>query len=131
MVFLTSNTKNILKVWKVQRKTISKLCSYNSYKSVTSYDAEPVLLNSSNHLLKDNEKSLLSRSLNFEISPNNVNYADYALLFELLFRDIDLREIPSYAKEFIRSRLRDCGFPSFKIQVRLMKITYLSSNIWL
>ena len=98
---------------------------------MTSHDPEPVLFNSSYHLLKENEKSLLSTRLKFAISPKNVNYADCLLLFELLFRDIDLCEILSYDKEFIRGRFRDCAFPSFKILVRLMKITYLSRNIWL
>ena len=55
---------------------------------------------------------MLSRGLNFAIPPKNVNYADYLLPFELLFTDTDLFEIPSYDKEFIRSRSRDCAFTS-------------------
>ena len=57
---------------------------------------------------------MLSRALNFAIPPKNINYADYLLPFELLFRAIDLCEIPSYDKEFIRSRLRDFVFASFR-----------------
>ena len=57
---------------------------------------------------------MLSRELNFAIPPKNINYVDYLLPFELLFRNIDLCEIPSYDKEFIRSRLRDCAFTSFR-----------------
>ena len=59
-------------------------------------------------------RSLLSRGLNFVIPSKNVNYADYLLPFELLFRNIDLCEIPSYDKEFIRSRLNDCAITSFR-----------------
>ena len=55
---------------------------------------------------------MLSRALNFAILTKNVNYADYLLAFELLFRDIEFCEIPSYDKEFLRSRLRDCAFTS-------------------
>ena len=62
----------------------------------------------------EHKKPLLSRGLNFVIPPKNVNYTDYLLPFELLFRNIDLCEIPSYDKEFIRSRLRDCAFTSFR-----------------
>ena len=114
-VFLTSNNKNILKVRKVQGEKINKLCSDNSYYgSVTSHDPEKVLFNFSNHSLIEHEKYLLSRGLNFAIPPKNVNYADYLLPFELLFRDIDLSEIPSYDKEFIRNRLRDCEITSFR-----------------
>ena len=115
MVFLTSNDKNIPKVRKIQGKKISKLCSNNSYyESVISHDPEKVLFNFSSHSLTEHEKSLLSRGLNFAIPPKNVNYADYLLPFELLFRDIDLCDVPSYDKEFIRSRLRDCAFTYFR-----------------
>ena len=115
MVFLTSNNKNILKVRKVQGKKISKLSSDNSYyESVTSYDPENVLFSFSNRSLTEHGISLLSRRLHFAIPPKNVNYADYLPPFELLFRDSDLCEVPNYDKEFIRSRLRDCAFTSFR-----------------
>ena len=109
-VFLSSNNQNILKVRKIQGKKINKLCPDNSYyESVTSHDPEKVLFNFSSHS-EENEKSLLSRGLNFAIPPKNVNYADYLLPFELLFRDIGLCDAPSYDKEFICSRLRDGPF---------------------
>ena len=82
-VFLTSNNKNILKLWKVQGMKISKLCSDNSYyESVTLHDLEKVLCNFCNHSLTEHEKSLLSRGLHFGILPKNINYADYLLPFE-------------------------------------------------
>ena len=51
--------------------------------------------------------------MNFAIPPKNVNYANYLLPFELLFRGNELCEFPNYDKEFARSRLRDCAFTSF------------------
>ena len=45
---------------------------------------------------------MLSSGLNFAIPPKNVNYANYLLPVELLFRNIDLCEISSYDKKFIR-----------------------------
>ena len=60
------------------------------------------------------EKSLLSRGLNFAILPKNLNYADYLLPFELLFRDIDLLDIPRTDRDFIQGRLRDCAFTSYR-----------------
>ena len=78
---------------------ISKLCSGNSnYKLVTSHDPEKVLINFSNHSLTEHEKSLLSRGLNFAIPPKNLNYADYLLPFELLFKEIDLCKAANYDK---------------------------------
>ena len=55
---------------------------------------------------------MLSRGLKFAIPPKNVSYAGYLLHFELLFRDTDLCEIPSYDKRFILTRLRDSAFTS-------------------
>ena len=97
-VFLASNNRNISKIRKVHCKKLSNLSSKNSYfGSVTSHDPEKVLFNFSSHYLTEHEnpsQSLLSRSLNFAIPPKNLNYADYLLPFELLFRDIDLLDIP-------------------------------------
>ena len=62
---------------------------------------------------------MLSRALNFAILTKNVNYEDYLLAFELLFRDIEFCEIPSYDKKFLRSRLRDCAFASFKYSSKI------------
>ena len=109
---------------------ISKLCSDNSYyESVTSHDTDKVLFSFSNHSLTEHEKSLLIRRLNFAIPPRNVTHADYLLPSELLFRDIDFCEIPSYDKEFIRTGLRDYAFTSFRDSSKIMKITYLKRNI--
>ena len=45
MYFVTSNNQNILEVWKLQDKKISKLCSDNSYyQSVTSHDPKKFYL---------------------------------------------------------------------------------------
>ena len=52
--------------------------------------------------------------MNFAIPPKNVNYADYLLPFELLFRDIDLLDIPRTDRDFIQGRLRDCTFTSYR-----------------
>ena len=52
--------------------------------------------------------------MNFAIPPKNLNYADYLLPFELLFRDIDLLDIPRTDRDFIQGRLRDCAFTSYR-----------------
>ena len=73
-------------------KKISKLYSDNSY--YNSHGLENVLFSFSHHLLKELEKSLLSRGLNFALLPKNLSYADYILPIELSFRDIELYEFP-------------------------------------
>ena len=52
--------------------------------------------------------------MNFAIPPKNLNYTDYMLHFELLFRDIDLLDIPRTDRDFIQGRLRDCAFTSYR-----------------
>ena len=75
--FLASNNKNISKSWKVQNNRLGNLCSNNSYfESVTSHDPDKALFNFSSSQLFEHEKSLLSKGLNFAISPKNLNYAD-------------------------------------------------------
>ena len=114
-VFLAYNYKIISKIWKVQNKKLVNLCSNNNYfESVTSHEPDKVLFNFSSYQLSEHEKSLLSKGLNFAISPKNLNYADYMLPFELLFRDIDLLDIPRTDRDFIQGRLRDCAFTSYR-----------------
>ena len=62
----------------------------NSYhNSVKSHDPDKVIFNFSGHVLDNTEKSSLSKGLNFAIPPKNLNYADFMLTFELLYRDMD------------------------------------------
>ena len=104
-VFLGSNDRNISKIRKTQSKKLGNLCSNNSYfESATSHDPDKVLFNFSSHQLTEHEKSLLTKGLNFAIPPKNLNYADYMLPFELLFRDIDLLDIPRTDRVFIQGR---------------------------
>ena len=56
--------------------------------------------------LNNHEKSFLCKRLNFAISPKNIKYSDYLLLFRLLFRDV---KIINYKKN-VNSRLRDYAY---------------------
>ena len=68
----------------------------------------------SSNELSDDEKSLLRRGLNFSIPPKRLDYADHLLPFELLFRDINKNEMPNKDREFIKTRLKDSAFTSFR-----------------
>ena len=114
-VFLAANNKIISKIWKVQNKKLGNLCSNNSYfESVTLHDPDKILFNFSSYQLSEHEKSLLNKGLNFAILSKNLNYVDYMFTFELLFRDIDLLDIPRTDRDFIQGRLRDCAFTSYR-----------------
>ena len=75
---------------------------------------DKLIFNFSGHVLNTTEKSLLSKGLNFAILPRSINYADYMLPFELLYRDVNSLEVSNLDKEFIKSRLRDFAFSSYK-----------------
>ena len=68
----------------------------------------------SSHELSDDEKSLLCKGLNFLNPPRRLDYAHHMLRFELLFRDINKNEIPNEDKEFIKTKLKDFAFTSFR-----------------
>ena len=90
--FLVSNDKNIYKIHKNQGKKLHNLFLNNSYhNSVTSHNPDKVIFNFSSHVLNTTEKS-----------------------FELLYRDVDSLEVSNLDKEFIKSRLRDSAFSSYK-----------------
>ena len=129
-VFLASNNKIISKIRKVQNKKLGNLCSNNSYfESVTSHDPDKVLFNFSSYQLSEHEKSLLSKGLNFAISPKNLNYADYMLPFELLFRDIDLLDIPRTDREILpRAGLEMVRLHHIEMRVRMLIRIYRKMN---
>ena len=72
-----------------------------------------MIFNFSSHELRDDEKSLLCKGLNFSVPPKRLDYADHMLPFELLFRDINKNEMPNEDKEYIKTRLKDSEFTSF------------------
>ena len=118
---LTSN-KNIVKVWKAHVSKWGNYVLINSYyKSVTLCELEKVSFNFSENSVTKLEKSLLTRGLNFALPCKDIYYAEYILPFELLFRDVNLYEIPSYSKLVIRSRLRDCALTSFRYSGNINK----------
>ena len=113
--FLVSNNKNIYKIHKNQSKKLHNLFLNDSYhNSVTSHNPDKVIFNFSSHVLNTTEKSLLSKGLNFAIPPKNINYADYMISFELLYWDVHSLEDSNLNKKFIKSRLRDSAFSSYK-----------------
>ena len=65
--------------------------------------------NFSRYQLSEYEKSFSSKGLNVAISPKNLNYANYMLSFELLFRDIDLLDIQGRLRDFAFTSYRDAG----------------------
>ena len=70
-----------------------KLFDLGFENSQTSHDPDKVIFNYSSHVLTESEKRLLCKGLNFTVPPKTLEYADYLLPFELLYRDIHNFEV--------------------------------------
>ena len=55
--------------------------------------------------------SLLSEGLQFAIPPTEIEYTDFMLPFELLYRDIKLEEVPSENLNISKNKLLDLPLP--------------------
>ena len=85
-LFLIGNDKAILKHKQIQNKKLYNLrvTTLENF----SHDTGKVIHNFSDYKLTESEKSVLCKDLEFAIPPNKLEYADFMLLLELLFRDI-------------------------------------------
>ena len=59
------------------------------------------------------EKSVLSKGLQFALLPKMLEYADYMLPFDLLFRDIKTNDLNTSQTGSIKSKLLDSAFTSY------------------
>ena len=62
------------------------------------------------------------------IPPNDINYDDYLLPFELLYRDINSLKIPNFDLDSIEDRLRDSTFSSYKGTSKFMENNLLKAE---
>ena len=84
-LFLVGNCKSISKHQNIQDKQILS-------NSVVGDVSLEVIHNFLSHILTESKKSILCRSLQFALRPKTLEYADYMVSFELLYRDIYQRK---------------------------------------
>ena len=78
-----------------------------------SHDPEKVIFNYSSHVLTESEKSLLCKGLNFAIPPNKLQYSDFLLPFELLYRDIQNLDVTDQKNQVLKATVKDSAVSSF------------------
>ena len=78
--------------------------------SFLTYLSNDILLTKKVLLLTESKKSLRCKVLIFAISPKILEYADYLLPFELLYRDMHNIDITNEKKEISKTRIKDCAF---------------------
>ena len=75
-----------------------------------SHDPDKFIYNFSNHKLTEVKKSVLSKGLQFMLPPKRLEYADYMLPFELLFRDIKTNDLATSNSSSIKSKFLGIAF---------------------
>ena len=80
-----------------------------------SHDPNKVVFNISSYVLTEDEKSLLWEGLRFFIPPKKIEHADFLVQFELLYRDTIMFKMKSGNRDFLKSKLKDICFSTFKL----------------
>ena len=109
-LFLNKNDKKLKNKQDINSKKLFKL---GIDSSKTSYDPEKVIFNYSSHVLTESEKSLLCKALNFAIPPDKLEYSDFLLPFELLYREIQNLDVTDQKKQILKARIKDSALSSF------------------
>ena len=123
-LFLLDNDSILQKHQKIQNKKLGKL-SKVSCESV-SHDTNKVTYSFSSLKLTELEKSVLSKGLQLALPPKKLEYADYMLLFELLFRDINTNHLTTSQSSSRKSKLLDTAFASYYFFERKRPVSNLS-----
>ena len=108
---MIGNDKAILKHKQIQNKKLNNLKVTTLENS--SHDLDKVIFNFLDYKLTEREKSVLCKGLEFAISPNKLDYADFMLPFELLFRDIKNTDLSILQTKAVKSKILDTAFSSF------------------
>ena len=88
-------------------------------------DPENVLFNFSSYVLPDNDKSLLSKSLNFSVPNKKVEISEYLCPFELLYPEVSDFSKDSSDKELLKGKLKELSLSSH----RRLKHNILEENL--
>ena len=110
-LFLIGNDKAILKHKQIQNKKLNNLRVTTLESS--SQDPDKVIYNFSDYKLTKSEKCVLCKGLEFAIPPKKLDYADFTLLFELLFRDIKNTNLSIPQTKAAKSKFLETAISSF------------------
>ena len=110
-LFFWKNDKILKSKSSVQQKKFYKLLQ----ESKTENDPKKVFFDCSKYVLPDVEKKLLTKGLNFCLSPKQLKYANYLVHFELFYRGISNLEIFSNEDlHFVKTKTKETALSSFR-----------------
>ena len=99
-LFLVANDKSILHHNNIHKQKIS---SNNIFSD--SHNPDRVIFNFSSYKLTDDEKNVLCKGLNFSVKPGLIEYSEFLLPFELLFRDIKREDLCNEDMSVFKAKL--------------------------
>ena len=102
--FLVKNEKSLRSHQKIHSK---KLLALTKHIKNVGHDPKTVIFNFSKYKLTKQEVSLLSKGLQFAISLTEIEYTDFVLPFELLYRNIKSEEVPIKNLKILKNKLLD------------------------
>ena len=120
-IFLISNDKILTKQKDIQDRKIIGLIKGKG----KGIDPENVIFNFSSYVLSDNDKSLLSKGLNFSLPNKKVEISEYLCPFELLYHEVSDFSKDSSDKELLKSKLKELSLSSH----RRLKHNVLEENL--
>ena len=124
--FLVKNDKSLCSHQKIHSK---KLLDLTKGINNVGHNPKEVIFNFSKYKLTKQEESLLSKDLQFAISPTEIEYTDLMLPYELLYRDIKSEEVPSENLTILKNKFLDTATSSYA-KIKSCRIrSNLSSNM--
>ena len=122
---LSWNNESLCSHQKVHTK---KLLVLTKDISTVAHDPRTVIFNFSKYNLTKQEESLLSKGLQFAISLTEIEYTDFMLPFELIYRDISSEEVLSENLNNLKNQLLDTTTSSYTKIKNCRKKSNLSSD---
>ena len=114
-LFLVANDKSILhhdNIHKRKLQNLLKISSNNIFSD--SHNPDRVIFHFSSYKLTDDEKNVLCKGLNISVQPGLIEYSEFLLPFELLFRDIKREDLCNEDMSVIKARLLDTALISYQ-----------------
>ena len=114
-LFLVANDKSILQHDNIHKRKLQNLLKISSNNIFSdSHNPDRVIFNFSSYKLTDDEKNVLCKGLNFSVKPGLIEYSEFLLPFELLFRDIKREDLCNEDMSVIKARLLDTALTSYQ-----------------
>ena len=116
-MFLVANDKSILHHDNIQKRKLKNLLQLPLKQVINdSHHPNKVIFDFASYELSDVEKSVLCKGLNFSVKPKSIEYSEFLLPFELLFRDVKQEHLCTEDLSLVKARLLDTASFAFMLK---------------